>query len=134
MSTRRLINCSRCERERPHKARGLCTTCYSKAFKPWGVVDLIDYAPTRDFSTEVDEVAVDRAVQWVIAACRTTPSRQRHYARNLPDRPSLSRGEKVVALRRLQREVGVWSASRALGINSHFTRQFIDGRFDEVVV
>lgn len=122
--------CARCGRQRPIQARRLCNTCYGKAFKPWGVVDLADYAPERDFSLEVDEVVVDRAVQWAIAACRTTPSRQRHYARNLPDRPRLSRGEKIAVLRRVTPEVGAWAASRVLGINSQFTRQFLDGRFE----
>ena len=79
----RLIICAKCERERPIKARGLCAPCYQVLLE-WDPERLADY-PTRrrDPSMDVDEVAVDRAVEWVLAAWNMPPAQRERFPHRL---------------------------------------------------
>lgn len=121
--SRPIVTCRACERDRTHHARGLCRGCYKKARLGRGL-DLADYRPTRDFTMTVDEVVVDRAARWVIHVYRTTPSLYRRFRSDLPDRPALSRGEKIAVLHRVRFDVPLWAAGRALGINAVDTRRY----------
>lgn len=100
-----------CHPDRPHKSRGLCKRCYNRACED----GRLDSYPLRiDTSMEVDEVVVDRAVEWAIRTYNTTTNQQRKS--KLPsDRPRLTRGEKIEAMRKAERSIPRSVAACLLG-------------------
>ena len=115
----RLIICAKCERERPIKARGLCAPCYQVLLE-WDPERLADY-PTRrrDPSMDVDEVAVDRAVEWVLAAWNMPPAQRERF----PHRLTL--GEQVEVMRRTD---GLVSSDNVQALIGAFSRAVKDAR------
>src|SRR5690625_131097 len=110
----RSIVCLRCEKFRPHKARQLCSTCYS-----WLRLrdrDALSGYPTAitERSMDVDEVAVDRAIEWLSQAI-TVPWSRREY-RTYPE--PLTLGEQIEVMRRTENMVGREAVQRLLGAYS----------------
>lgn len=110
----RTVDCVHCGEHAPHYGRGLCKVCYH-SLKYRGELD--EYPTTDPF--EVDEVVVDRAVQWVIKIAGTLPRSERRRVQR-DTRPNLTMGEKLEVLRRTRNDVAKWVAVEALGIGAAY--------------
>jgi len=110
----RTVDCVHCGEHAPHYGRGLCKVCYH-SLKYRGELD--EYPTTDPF--EVDEVVVDRAVQWVIKIAGTLPRSERRRVQR-DTRPKLTMGEKLEVLRRTRYDVAKWVAVEALGIGAAY--------------
>lgn len=106
----RTVDCLHCGEHAPHYGRGLCKVCYH-SLKYRG--ELEEYPTTDPF--EVDEVVVDRAVQWVIKIAGTLPRSERRRVQR-DTRPKLTMGEKLEVLRRTRYDVSPAVALEALGV------------------
>lgn len=116
----RVIECAHCGSARPHKSRGLCGTCYRRLRY---ADQLVDFPVSRDFSMDVDEVQVDRAVDWMVAhACLPWAER----AENRATRPCLTRGERIAVLERALHLMPRWAAIEALGISGHYASRYLE--------
>lgn len=120
---RPVIECVRCGERKSHYARSLCGACYQAVRKAG---DLVDFEVERDFSLDVDEVVVDRAVAWLLCYHRTVPTAERYDKRHFVDRPRMSRGERIEVLRRTRHAVPRWVAVRGLGISSKLAHQYFE--------
>ena len=112
----RTVDCVHCGEHAPHCGRGLCKVCYH-SLKYRGELD--EYPTTDPF--EVDEVVVDRAVQWVIKIAGTLPRPERRRIQGTT-RPTLTRGEKIEVLRRTCHDVPRAVALEALGVSGRLYR------------
>lgn len=114
MKKRRIAICAKCDRERGIKARGLCASCYQVLLE-WNPEGLADY-PTRkrDPSMDVDEVMVDRAVEWVLHMI-SLPVHER-ASKKYPHRLTL--GEQVEVMRRTDGKVGSDNVQSFIGAYS----------------
>ena len=114
MKKRRIAICAKCDRERGIKARGLCAACY-EVILVWDREALADY-PTRmrDPSMDVDEVMVDRAVEWVMNTWSLSPAEREPM--RIPHRLTL--GEQVEVMRRTDGKIGMESMQKLLGAYS----------------
>lgn len=119
---RPIIECARCAKDKPHYARGICGACYQ-----WLVDNhrdgLADYPLTRNAPTlDVDDVQVDRAVDWLIAYAAVPANRPALKG----TRPRLTRGERIEVLRRTRHNVPTWIAIAALGISGGYAPRYLE--------
>lgn len=114
-----LIECARCQQDRPHKARGLCQNCYEIVRRAG---DLPDYPLVQDRSMDNDDIAVDRAVHWLQAHAALPPALRRDDRAN---RPHLTQGERIQVLARTRHTVPKWVAIGALGINGTYATRYL---------
>lgn len=118
-TTRRIVECLRCETEQQHWARGLCQRCYNFHAKR----DELDQFPATVMSLDVDEVQVQRAVDWIIAYAAMAPADRVDYRKR---RPAMTRGERIEVLRRVRFNVRLHVATRALGISGRKVNEYFD--------
>lgn len=123
--TGRLIECLRCEDARPHWSRGLCQRCYNYVIKY--ARDQLEVYPSTVMSMDVDEVLVQRMVDWLITYDAMTPADRADYRRHRPARRrgELTRGERIEVLRRTRYNVRPHVATRALGISGRKVPEYL---------
>lgn len=78
--TSRIVVCQHCRRERTHKARGLCETCYSR-IKKAGELDMYERVKGVDQVDRFDWVVVERLLAGRAAVVH--PSEREATAREL---------------------------------------------------
>lgn len=78
--SRRVVVCQHCRRERTHKARGLCETCYSR-MKRAGELDMYERVRGVDQVDRFDWVVVERLLAGRAAVVH--PSEREATAREL---------------------------------------------------
>lgn len=114
--------CPGCDRYMTIHARGLCGACYQRlrVYNPDGLAD----HPTRfNRDLDVDDVQVDRAVDWLYGYAALAPAERRQHRSS---RPRLTQGERIEVLRRTRHAVPRWVAIEALGISGSYAARYLE--------
>lgn len=121
----RIVECLRCEEDWPHWSRGLCQRCYNHVIKYER--DQLEAYPSTVMSMDVDEVLVQRLVDWLIVYDAMSPAERLDYRSRRParNRGEMTRGERIEVLRRTRYNVRPHVATRALGISGRKVPEYL---------